>query len=349
MRRVTSIAAALLAGALALTACGGSDGDTATNTTPSGSATAKSIKVGVAYDIGGRGDQSFNDAAAKGLDQAKSELGVTGQEAEAKLSEPESAKEERLRLLAQNGFNPVIGIGFAYASSLAKVAKEFPKTTFAIIDNLDAKGANITNLVFAEEQGSFLVGAAAALKTKTGTVGFIGGCTVDLIKKFEAGYKAGVEAAKPGTKVLSKYLSDPPGCEAFRTTDTGKTAGQGMYDQGADIVFHAAGASGIGLFEAAKASNKLAIGVDQDQYNTADPKVKDIILTSMIKRVDVATFEFIKNFQDGTVKSGPVLFDLKSDGVGYATSGGKIDDIKAQIDGYKAKIISGEIKVPVTP
>jgi basic membrane protein A len=346
LRRVTSFAAAMLVGALALTACGGSS----TSATPSGSSTkTKAIKVGLAYDIGGRGDQSFNDAAAKGLDKAKSELGVTAQEAEAKLGEPESAKEERLRLLAQNGFNPVIGIGFAYAASLAKVAKEFPKTKFAIVDNLDAKGPNITNLVFAEEQGSFLVGAAAGLKTKTGTVGFIGGCTVDLIKKFEAGFKAGVEAAKPGTKVLSKYLSDPPGCEAFRTTDTGKTAGQGMYDQGADIVFHAAGASGIGLFEAAKASKMLAIGVDQDQFNTVDPKVKDVILTSMIKRVDVATFEFIKNYKDGTVKSGPVLFDLKSDGVGYATSGGKIDDISSKLEDYKKKIISGEIKVPTTP
>jgi basic membrane protein A and related proteins len=349
LRRVTSFAATILAGALALTACGGSSSPE-TSTKPSGSASqAKAVKVGLAYDIGGRGDQSFNDAAAKGLDKAKSELGVTAQEAEAKLGEPESAKEERLRLLAQNGFNPVIGIGFAYATSLGKVAKEFPDTTFAIVDNLDAKGPNITNLVFAEEQGSFLVGAAAGLKTKTGTVGFIGGCTVDLIKKFEAGFKAGVEAAKPGTKVLSKYLSDPPGCEAFRTTDTGKTAGQGMYDQGADIVFHAAGASGIGLFEAAQASKKLAIGVDQDQYKTVDPKVKDVILTSMIKRVDVATFEFIKNYKDGTVKAGQVLFDLKSDGVGYATSGGKIDDISSKLEDYKKKIISGEITVPTTP
>jgi basic membrane protein A and related proteins len=351
LRRVTTLASALLAGALVLTACGGSSDTSSTDTTPGASGTAKAsdAKVGMAYDIGGRGDLSFNDAAAKGLDKAKTELGVETKEAEAKLSEPESAKEERLRLLAENGYNPVLAVGFAYATSLAKVAKEFPDTKFAIIDNTDASGDNITNLVFAEEQGSFLVGAAAGLKTETGTVGFIGGCTVDLIKKFEAGFKAGVEAAKPGTKVLTKYLSDPPGCEAFRTTDTGKTAGQGMYDQGADIVYHAAGASGIGLFEAAAASKKLAIGVDQDQYKSADPSVKDVILTSMLKRVDVATFGFIKSFVDGTVKAGPVMFDLASDGVGYATSGGKIDDITTQLEDYKQKIISGEIKVPTTP
>ena len=346
MRRVTTLAAAILAGALVLTSCGGDD---AAETTPKddteSSAAASDIKVGMGYDIGGRGDLSFNDAAAVGLDKAKSDLGVEIQEAEAKQGEPESAKEERLRILAENGFDPVLAIGFAYATSLSKVAKEFPDTTFAIVDD-GVEGDNITNLLFAEEQGSFLVGAAAALKTETGTVGFIGGCTVDPIKKFEAGYKAGVEAAKPGTKVVSKYLSDPPGCEAFRTTDTGKTAGQGMYDAGADIVFHAAGASGIGLFEAAKASGGLAIGVDQDQYNSADAGVKDVILTSMLKRVDVAVFEFIQSVVDGNVKPGPVVFDLEADGVGYATSGGKVDDIADKLEEYKEKIISGEITVP---
>jgi basic membrane protein A and related proteins len=349
LRRVTKLAAALCAGALVLTACGGDDdeatpGDNETTT----SAAASDIKVGLAYDIGGRGDQSFNDAAAAGLDKAKSELGIEAQEAEAKQGEPESAKEERLRILAEQGFNPVIAVGFAYAASLAKVSKEFPDTTFAVVDDA-TEGANITNLLFAEEQGSFLVGVAAGLKTKTDNIGFIGGCTVDLIKKFEAGFIAGVKAANPGAKVTSKYLSDPPGCEAFRTTDTGKTAGQGMYDAGADIVYHAAGASGIGLFEAAAEAKQWAIGVDQDQYKSADPAVKDRILTSMLKRVDVAVYDFINSVEDGTVKPGPVIFDLEKDGVGYATSGGQIDDIKDQLEDYKQKIISGEITVPTTP
>ncbi|MGH8891923.1 MAG: BMP family lipoprotein [Actinomycetes bacterium] len=346
MRRVTTLAAAMLAGALVLTSCGGDD-DSGTTPKADGetSAPASDIKVGMAYDIGGRGDQSFNDAAAVGLDKAEADLGMEVQEAEAAAGEPEAAKEERLRILAEQGFDPVLAIGFAYSATLAKVAAEFPDTTFAIVDD-GVAGDNITNLLFAEEQGSFLVGVAAGLKTKTGTVGFIGGCTVDLIKKFEAGFNAGVEAAKPGTKILSKYLSDPPGCEAFRTTDTGKTAGEGMYDQGADIVYHAAGASGIGLFEAAAAADKLAIGVDQDQYNSADPAVQDVIMTSMLKRVDVAVFEFLQSVQDGTAKAGPVLFDLEADGVGYATSGGQVDDIADQLEDYKAKIISGEITVP---
>ncbi|HEX7189007.1 MAG TPA: BMP family ABC transporter substrate-binding protein [Actinomycetes bacterium] len=347
MRRVTTLATALLAGALVLTSCGG-DGDDDATTTPKGddtSSAAAEIKVGMAYDIGGRGDQSFNDAAALGLDKAKAELGVETQEAEAKAGEPESAKEERLRILAEQGYDPVLAIGFAYAAALSTVAAEFPDTTFGIVDD-GTEGDNITNLLFAEEQGSFLVGAAAGLKTQTGTVGFIGGCTVDLIKKFEAGFKAGVEAAKPGTEILSKYLSDPPGCEAFTTTDTGKTAGEGMYDQGADIVYHAAGASGIGLFEAAAAADKLAIGVDQDQYNSADPAVKDVIMTSMLKRVDVAVFEFLNSVVDGTVKPGPVIFDLEADGVGYATSGGQVDDIQDQLEDYKQQIIDGEITVP---
>ncbi len=168
MRRVTTLATALLAGALVLTSCGG-DGDDDAETTPKGddtsSSAASDIKVGMAYDIGGRGDQSFNDAAAVGLDKAKAELGVETQEAEAKAGEPESAKEERLRILAEQGYDPVLAIGFAYAAPLAKVAAEFPETTFAIVDD-GIEGDNITNLLFAEEQGSFLVGAAAALKTR---------------------------------------------------------------------------------------------------------------------------------------------------------------------------------------
>ena len=337
MRRVTTLASALVAGALVLTACGGSSGGSSTTPQNSTSGSPKSsLKVGMAYDIGGRGDQSFNDAAAAGLDKATSELGITSKEAEATNGEADSAKEERLRVLAQSGYNPVIAVGFAYSAAVAKVAKEMPDTHFAIIDDEAAVGDNITNLVFAEEQGSFLVGAAAALKTKKNNIGFIGGVDVPLIHKFEAGYEAGVKAANPKAKVQVKYLTQPPDFSGFGDPAKGKTAAAGMYDAGADIVYAAAGGSGAGVFQAAAA----------DQYKTADPSVKQVILTSMLKRVDVAVYDFIKNATTGNYASGTVRYDLSKDGVGYATSGGQVDDIASKLDAFKQKIISGEITVP---
>jgi basic membrane protein A and related proteins len=351
LRRVTTLVSALLAGALVLTACGGNSDDTNTDTTPgtgdsSSSAPASDLKVGLAYDIGGRGDQSFNDAAAAGLDKAKSELGIEAKEAEASNGEADSAKEERLRVLATSGYNPVIAVGFAYSAAVAKVAKEMPDTQFAIIDDAAAVGDNIANLLFAEEQGSFLVGAAAGLKTKTNNIGFVGGVDVPLIHKFEAGYEAGAKAVNKNIKIQVKYLTQPPDFSGFGDPAKGKTAAAGMYDAGADIVYQAAGGSGGGVFEAAQAAGGKAIGVDSDQYKTADPAVKDVIMTSMLKKVDVAVFDFISSVNDGNFTAGSTIYDLAKDGVGYSTSGGQIDDIAAQLDDYKAKIISGEIKVP---
>jgi basic membrane protein A len=350
LRRVTTLASALLAGALVLTACGGSSDNAGTDTEKPGasesSSAASDLKVGLAYDIGGRGDQSFNDAAAAGLDKAKSELGIEAKEAEASNGEPDSAKEERLRVLANAGYNPVIAVGFAYSAAVAKVAKELPDTNFAIIDDEAAVGDNIANLVFAEEQGSFLVGAAAALKSKSGNIGFVGGVDVPLIHKFEAGYEAGAKAVTPGIKVQVKYLTQPPDFSGFGDPAKGKTAAAGMYDAGADVVYQAAGGSGGGVFEAAKAAGGLAIGVDSDQYQTADPSVQSVIMTSMLKKVDVAVFDFIKSASEDSFTAGTVRYDLAKDGVGYATSGGQIDDIVPKLDDYKQKIISGEITVP---
>jgi basic membrane protein A len=344
--RVTRLATAILAGALVLTACGGDDNTAEPKASGSTTAPKSDLKVGLAYDIGGRGDQSFNDAAAVGLDKAKAELGVEATEAEAANGEPESAKAERLRLLAQNGFNPVIAVGFVYSAATAAVAKEFPDTQFAIIDDANAVAPNITNLLFAENEGSFLVGVAAALKSKTGNIGFVGGVNVPLIKKFEAGYTAGAKAVKPDIKVQVTYLTQPPDFSGFGDPAKGKTAAEGMYQGGADVVYQAAGGSGGGVFEAAKAANAMAIGVDSDQAKTAAAGVRDVIITSMLKKVDVAVFDFIKTMTDDSFKAGPVVYDLKADGVGYSTTGGKIDDIKAQIEDYKAKILSGEITVP---
>jgi basic membrane protein A len=302
----------------------------------------------MAYDVGGRGDQSFNDSAAAGLDKAKAEFGLETKEAAATNGEAESARAERLQQLIDAGYTNIVAVGFAYATAVGKVAKENPDVKFAIVDDASeaSTGANIMNITFAENEGSFLVGAAAALKTKTGTIGFVGGVETDLIKKFEAGYVAGAKAAKPDVKVVSKYLTQPPDFSGFSSVDKGKAAAEGMYQGGADIVYHAAGGSGGGVFSAAKAAKKLAIGVDSDQALTAAADVRSVIMTSMIKRVDVGVYTFIKSIKDGSFKAGNTVFDLKADGVGYATTGGMIDDIKDKLEAYKADIIAGKIVVP---
>jgi basic membrane protein A len=339
------LAAVLAIGALAVTACSTSKNVSGGDT----DADKKSVKVGLAYDIGGRGDKSFNDAAATGLEQVKNDLKVDINELAAKANEPPADKEERLRLLAKGGYNPVIAVGFAYADPLKKVAAEYPNVKFGIIDGVVDGAANVTGLVFAEEQGSFLVGAAAALKSKKGSVGYIGGCLVPLLQKFEAGFAAGAKAVNPQIKVQVKYLSDPPKCTGFNDPAAGQTTANGMYDAGADVVYAAAGGSGDGVFKAAKERSALAIGVDSDQYNKVDASLKDVILTSMLKRVDVAVFDFVKGVSDGKFAAGVKVFDLKADGVGYATSGGKVDDIKSKLDDFKKQIVDGKITVPDKP
>jgi basic membrane protein A len=352
LRRSRKFASILTVGILALgaTACGG-DSDSGSDNGGGGGDTPKSdIKVGMAYDVGGRGDQSFNDSAAAGLDKAKEDFGITADESEATDGEAESAREERLVTFAEAGYDPIIAVGFAYAESVGKVAEQYPDTHFAIIDDSTlADVPNVASLVFAEEQGSFLVGAAAALKSQAKHVGFIGGVQVPLIEKFQAGYEAGVKAVDPSIKVDVTYLTQPPDFSGFGDPAKGKTAAQGMYDNGADIVYAAAGGSGGGVFEAAKDAGTLAIGVDSDQYNTADPSVKDVIMTSMLKNVNVAVYEYLKQVVDGTFPTGVTTYDLKVDGVGYATSGGQVDDIKDQLDAFKQQIIDGEITVPTTP
>lgn len=341
MRRISKIAVAAVVASLTLTACGSSDDDTDTDTS-----TGSEIKVGLAYDVGGRGDQSFNDAAAAGLDKAKDEFKVTSQESEASDGEPESAREERLIQMAEAGYSPVIAVGFAYAASIAKVAPDFPDTKFGLIDSEDSLGDNITNLVFSEQEGSYLVGAAAALKSKTDNIGFVGGVNVPLIVKFEAGFKAGALAINPDIKIQSTYLTQPPDFSGFGDPAKGKTAAEGMFDNGADIVYHAAGGSGLGVFQAAKTANGLGIGVDSDQYNTLPEDLRPFVLTSMLKKVDVAVYDYIKSFVDGEAQTGVVRFDLEAGGVDYSTTGGQVDDIAEQLDELKAKIIAGEITVP---
>jgi len=313
------------------------------------SAAKKNVKVGLAYDIGGRGDKSFNDLAAAGLEKAKADLSIQTKELSAVAGETDQQKADRLTLLATSGYNPIIAVGFAYATALAKVAPKFPNVHFAIVDDSSVKQPNVEGLIFTENQSSYLVGVAAALATKTKNVGFIGGVNTPLIKKFEAGYVAGVHAVDPSIKVQVQYITQPPDFTGFNDPAKGKVIAEGMYDNGADVVYHAAGGSGSGLFTAAKEKNKLAIGVDSDQYQSAPPDQKPLILTSALKGVDTAVFNFIEDDANGKFKPGFTTFDLKANGVGYATSNPKIDAYKAKIEEYKQKIINGQITVPEKP
>ncbi|MGZ4610747.1 MAG: BMP family lipoprotein [Actinomycetes bacterium] len=343
MRSVMKVAALTMAGALALAACGSSSGGAGS------SATKETVKVGMAYDVGGRGDKSFNDAAAAGLEAVKSQLNVETKELSATQGENDAAKADRLTALADAGYSPIIAVGFAYAPALKTVAPKYPNVKFALIDSTDTTGPNISNLTFAEEQGSYLVGVAAALKSKTHHIGYIGGVNVPLLQKFQAGYEAGAKATDPTIKIDSKYISQPPDFSGFGAPDKGKTIADGMYDGGADVIYAAAGGSGIGVFQSAKAKGTLAIGVDSDQYKTAPADLQSVILTSMIKRVDVAVQVFVKQVADNAFKAGQQVFDLGVNGVGYSTSGGFVDDIKDKLEAAKADIVSGKITVPTKP
>lgn len=361
MRRLTKFSAVTAVAALALAGCGSSSGgsDGSKGDKPSASKdickTAKGSgpKIGLAYDVGGRGDHSFNDSAYVGLTKAVTEFKGTCVEGEATNGEAESAREDRLRQMADGGATAIVGVGYAYSDSVNAVAPDYPKISFAVVDGFDPDtkpNKNVAYLTFAAEQGSFLVGVAAAEKTKTGTVGFVGGVHNDLIKGFEAGYTAGVKAAKPDVKVKVAYIEETD-LKGFADPAGGKAAATGEFDAGADVVYAAAGSSGSGAFDAAVAAgaDKWAIGVDSDQYLSATAAQKPHILTSALKRVDTATYDFIKTVNAGTPATGYTTYDLKNNGVGYSTSGGFVDDIKSVIDGYKAKIISGDIKVPTKP
>ena len=315
------------------------------------------FSAALAFDVGGRGDGSFNDAAGAGLDRAAEQLGV--QTSEVSPNPDGSNRAEILQISADNGANIVIGVGFLFGETIHTVAQENPNTYFGVVDDaglgpaFDAPLANLSGLTFAEHEGSFLVGAVAALKTQTNTVGFIGGVDIELIRRFHAGFEAGVKAVDPAISILSEYVTEPPDFDGWAMPAETRVIAQSMYEDGADIIYHAAGGSGAGLFEAAREYSESyddkvwAIGVDSDQYFTADESVRPYILSSMLKRVDVAVYNTIEAVVNGNFQgNGPTVFDLSVDGVGYSTSGGFIDDIVPQIEEFKLAIVSGEIVVP---
>ncbi len=261
-------------------------------------------------------------------------------------------RSQRVQGLVDEGNDLVIAVGFLFGDAITEASAANPDTTFGIIDSV-VDAPNVASLTFAEEQGSFLVGAAAALKSQTGTIGFIGGVENDLIKKFEAGYTAGAQAVNPDIEVLVNYITQPPDFTGFNDAAKGKEIAASQYQAGADVIYAAAGGSGLGVFEAASEAGEpgtvWAIGVDSDQYNLVSPELQPYVLTSMLKKVDVATFETIKTVCEGGDAAGVQVFDLSVDGVGYSTSGGFVDDIADQLDAFKEQIISGEIEVPTAP
>ena len=320
---------------------------------PSGAAeapTGDALDVGVVFDVGGRGDKSFNDGAYLGAERAMRDLG-----ARVRFIEPGegSDREAGLRLLAAEGMDLVIGVGFIFTDDLASLAGEYPNTAFAGVDYAlatDAEGnvvpppANLAALKFREEEGSFLVGALAALVGNSKRVGFVGGMDIPLIHKFEAGYRAGVQHVCPDCTVVAQYAGVTP--EAFRNPGRGKELALSQYQSGVNVIFHASGSTGLGVFEAARATRKLAIGVDADQYAEAPGH----ILTSMVKGVDASVFDVIERVKDGEFRGGVYQFGLAEQGVGYvydANNRALIPEaVRARLEALKDSIVAGHIRVP---
>ncbi|MEV0217971.1 BMP family ABC transporter substrate-binding protein [Streptomyces sp. NPDC050704] len=346
MRRISSltrVAVGVASLALAATACGGTSNESGSSSESEGTK-----GLAIAYDVGGKGDQSFNDAAYAGLEKAKTEFKYETQDLEPTDGETDADKEQRLVSLAKQGYNPVIGVGFAYGPALEAASKKYPKTTFGIVDSV-VEGDNVASLVFAEQEASYLAGVAAAKATKTNTVGFVGGVDIPLIHKFEAGYKQGVQDTNPKVKVLSQYLTQTAEEGGFSSPDKGKAAAEGQLEKKADVLYQAAGLSGQGVIEAAAKEKKWAIGVDSDQYEQKPlAAYKDYILTSALKDVGGAVYSLAKSVEDGKPLAGVQTFDLKVNGVGLSDTNPKMAEIAGLTDAVaKAKkaIIDGTIKV----
>lgn len=310
------------------------------------------VDVGIVFDVGGRGDKSFNDGAYLGAERAQRDLG-----ARVRFIEPGegSDREAGLRLLAAEGMDVVIGVGFIFTDDLTLLAKEYPNVKFAGVDyavTIDALGKpvqpppNLAALKFREEEGSFLVGALAALVGNSRKLGFVGGMDFPLIHKFEAGYRAGVLAVCPDCTVIAQYAGVTP--DAFKNPGRGQELGLSQYQQGVTVIFHASGSTGLGVFEAARKLNRLAIGVDADQYDEAP----GFILTSMVKGVDAAVYGTIQQARDGTFRGGIFELGLREKGVDYIYDDNNRalipDAARERVEALRQEIIDGRIRVPNT-
>jgi basic membrane protein A len=303
------------------------------------------VRVGLVFDVGGRGDKSFNDSAYAGLMRAERELGVTTE-----MIEPSGAedREAALRLFAARGFALVIGVGFIFSTDMNVVARDFPNIAFACVDYVAPDSAippNLSGLVFREEQGAFLVGAVAGLMSKRATVGFVGGMDVPIIRKFQAGYVAGVHHVCPRCAVHAAYAGTTP--EAFKDPAKGEALATSQIAAGADVVFHASGSTGLGVFEAARDMGVWAIGVDADQHD----EMPGVVLTSMVKRVDNVVFDVVRTVVEAKLQSGVQAFGLAEGGIGYVDDGPHAenipDDVKAKVAQIQERIEVGDIRVPL--
>lgn len=302
-------------------------------------ASSSGLKVGLVLDKGGKDDKSFNSAAYLGATQAVKELGIELKDIECP---DDAAFEPALTTLADRGFPLVIAIGFSQKDAVTKISKKFPNTHFALVDAV-VEGPNVKSLVFAEHEGSFMVGYLAGLTTKTGTTGFIGGMDVAMIRRFAMGYEAGVKEAKKDAKVLVNYAGITS--DAWANPNRGKELALSQYGRGADVIFAAAGATGMGVFDAAEEKKQFAIGVDSNQ-NWVKP---GLILTSMLKRVDVAVFDTIKAEKDGKFQSGTKSFGLSDKGIDYAVDSHNeklVAPYKDKLEKLRSDIVSGKVKVP---
>ena len=297
------------------------------------------IKPGLLFDLGGKFDKSFNEASFNGAEKFKSESGVEYVEFE--ISN-DAQREQALRRFAEDGRNPIVMAGFSWASALEIVAEEFPETNFTIIDMVVEK-PNVRSVVYKEQEGSYLVGVLAALASETGKVGFVGGMQIPLIGKFECGYAAGVMETNPQATVIRNYTGDTPA--AWNDPTRGGEITRSQIDQGADVIYHAAGGTGVGVLQAAADAGKLGIGVDSNQNMMHPGKV----LTSMLKRVDVAVYNAFTDARAGEFTPGINVLGLAEDGVGWALDDNNksliTDDMMKAVDEAKAKIIAGDIVV----
>lgn len=297
------------------------------------------VKIGLVLDKGGKDDKSFNSAAFAGATLAAKDLGIELKEVE---SPDDAAFEPALRSFAERGYPLVFAIGFAQIDAVKKVAPQFPNTHFALVDGV-VDGPNVQSLMFAEHEGSYLVGYLAGLLTKSGKVGFIGGMDIALIRRFQMGYEAGAKAANPKVEVTTNYVG--VNSTAWANPTRGKELALAQYGRGIDIIFSAAGASGLGVFDAAEEKKTFVIGVDSNQ-NALKP---GRVATSMLKRVDTAVYDTIKNQVDGKFSSGVHSFGLKDKGIDYAVDANNaavIEPFKNKLEEIRQKIIAGEIKVP---
>lgn len=316
------------------------------------------LRVGMVFDVGGKGDQSFNDSAYRGLQWA-SQLNVSHVEIEPGA---DADRETGLRMIAGQGFDLVIGVGFLFTDAIKAVADEFPDTKFAIIDGYVPDKPNVSSMLFTEHEGSFLVGIIAAMKARADgkkTVGFVGGMDVPLIHKFEAGFKAGVAYACADCKVLSDYAGTTP--SAFADPVKGKELALAQIDKGAHVIYHASGLTGAGVYEAGKQRKVYVVGVDSNQNHLGHDKEtgKNYGLTSMLKQVDVAVYLTIRDLLDGKFNAGVRIFGLEDSvtidgtvyhGVYYAMDDYNKDLVTAnmikRVTEAEKKIIAGDIKVP---